>query len=63
MLYIAKSHLAMRKGDPLRAMTWRRLAAIYEPDEAAFWYLTADAAPNFFQLPSLGERAGQLGCQ
>jgi hypothetical protein len=51
-LKIAASHLALAKGEPVRALTLRRDVAIRAQD-AVYWYLTADAARQAKLCPSL----------
>ncbi len=43
-IHAVRGDMAMLRGNPLEAMTWRRLATIGDPESANLWYLTADAA-------------------
>jgi predicted Zn-dependent protease len=50
---IAASHVALARGQPLRAMTLRREVARRSPQEAVYWYLTAEAAKQARYCPEL----------
>jgi len=43
-VYAALGNIAMYKGDVRQSMAWRRLATIYDPEQTAYWYQTAEAA-------------------
>jgi hypothetical protein len=52
-LKLAASHVALARGQPLRAMTLRRQVAWGSPDMLEYWYLTADAAAKAGYCPEL----------
>jgi tetratricopeptide (TPR) repeat protein len=52
-LKIAASHVALARGNPLRAMTLRREVARRSPAEPVYWYLTAEAARQARFCPEL----------
>jgi tetratricopeptide (TPR) repeat protein len=52
-LRIAASHVALARGNPLRAMTLRREVARRSPEDPVYWYLTAEAARQAKFCPEL----------
>jgi len=57
---IALGDLALARGRPLEAMTWRRRVARRFPDVWQYWWLTADAAVRAGYCPEVGRALGQL---
>jgi hypothetical protein len=52
-LRLVASHVAIARGQPLRAMTLRRQVAEASPDTWQYWYLTGDAAAKARYCPEL----------
>jgi tetratricopeptide (TPR) repeat protein len=59
-LRLVASHLAMARGQPLRAMTLRRQVAQASPETWQYWYLTADAAAKAGYCPELVRALGRM---
>jgi Flp pilus assembly protein TadD len=57
---IALGDLALARGRPLEAMTWRRRVARRFPDVWQYWWLTADAAVRAGYCPEVVRALGQL---
>lgn len=57
---IALGDLALARGRPLEAMTWRRRVALRFPDVWSYWWLTADAAIRAGYCPEATRALGQL---
>jgi tetratricopeptide (TPR) repeat protein len=57
---IALGDLALARGRPLEAMTWRRQVAWRYPDVWSYWWLTGDAAIRAGYCPEAARAIGQL---
>ncbi len=57
---IALSDVALQRGDPLEAMTWRRQVAWRFPGTWEYWYLTADAALQAGYCPEVARSLARV---
>jgi len=57
---IALGDLALARGRPLEAMTWRRRVARRFPDVWSYWWLTGDAAIRAGYCPEAAHALGRL---
>ena len=60
-MQVALGDLALARGRPLEAMTWRRRVARRFPGGWWYWWLTADAAIRARYCPEAEYALGQLG--
>jgi hypothetical protein len=59
-LDIARGDLAMARGRPLEAMTWRRAVALEFPGVWQYWHLTAEAALAAGYCPEIERSVGRV---